>query len=338
MTWKQRRTITILSTILTLLMIALLIVLGMKYRQSRAAKTDPAAQAAQNAADAGSLYSALSYQNGSSTLSFSLQEGGVWVWSDDTDFPLDDATVTAILQTLSSLTPQQTITSPDTPESYGLDVPSATLTATVAADQSTQTISFGKATTDAKSYYAIKNGDASTVYIFDSTLFQYLNVPIYSMMALPALPALTADNLRRVVLQGAATAEGDGPLIELKAQRPAKTFADAAWFLGQEDVTQNTAVQALLEDLSTLALTRCVDYRPSAEAASICGFDSPAAQLTVSYQAGGETEETFSLTVGSPVPDGTGRYVRIGEDPSIYLLLTAALDPMMRLAANGLGQ
>ena len=46
MTWKERRTITILSSILLILVIALLIVLGVRYRQSRETPADSAATSA----------------------------------------------------------------------------------------------------------------------------------------------------------------------------------------------------------------------------------------------------------------------------------------------------
>lgn len=49
MTWKERRLITVLSVILAILSAALLIVLGIRYRQSRDAVQDPAAQAVQAA-------------------------------------------------------------------------------------------------------------------------------------------------------------------------------------------------------------------------------------------------------------------------------------------------
>ena len=76
MTWKERRLITVLSVILAILSAALLIVLGIRYRQSRDAVQDPAAQAVQAAQAAGSTYASLSVYSGSATLSFSIQEDG----------------------------------------------------------------------------------------------------------------------------------------------------------------------------------------------------------------------------------------------------------------------
>ncbi|OKY92595.1 MAG: hypothetical protein BHV61_00585 [Collinsella sp. 60_9] len=75
-------------------------------------------------------YTSLTYTNSTATLSFTQDEDGNWIWADDPEFPLDDSTITYIIQTLQSLKPQQTITDGDTLEAYGLDQPSATLTAT----------------------------------------------------------------------------------------------------------------------------------------------------------------------------------------------------------------
>ena len=95
-------------------------------------------------------------------------------------------------------------------------------------------------------------------------------------------------------------------------------------------------MQALLEDLAQMQIARCVDYRPSDEAASICGFDAPDALVQVTYTTEDGSESVWTLTVGTTEPGGTGRYARIGADTTIYLLETALLDPLMRIAAGGL--
>ena len=79
-----------------------------------------------------------------------------------------------------------------------------------------------------------------------------------------------------------------------------------------------------------------MDYRPSDEAASICGFDAPDALVQVTYTPEDGSESVWTLTVGTTEPGGTGRYARIGADTTIYLLETALLDPLMRIAAGGL--
>ena len=83
MTWKERRTITILSSILLVLVIALLIVLGIRYRQSRETPVDSTEASGDALLTTADEYTSLSYYNGSATLSFSLDETGTWLWIDD---------------------------------------------------------------------------------------------------------------------------------------------------------------------------------------------------------------------------------------------------------------
>lgn len=331
MTWKERRTVTILSIIVAVLAAALLVVLGIRYRQHRAAG-DEVQQAGAIAPAA--AYTAVTCSNSTATLSFSLDETGRWIWSDDPEFPLDQDAVPAILEMLASLTPQQVLSDPEDPETYGLDDPSASITASGegVADIS---LVFGKATTDGKSYYAVMNGDEHVLYIFDGALQAALQTPIYDMCDLPDLPDLTAFNLTGLVIQGTPAAETPGPVTSLSAQR-AEAEDAATWRCDGANVTDDPTVQAILEDLEDWTLSRCVDYRPSDEAAEICGFSAPDAAVTVTYSTEGGTEQTLTLTVGKAPAAGEGRYVRVGEDETIYLMETALLDPLMRVAANGL--
>ncbi len=356
MTWKERRTVTLLLSIIAVLFAALLIVFGMRYREGREealaegkSAGDPSGAAA--LANPGA-YSALRYYNGSATLSFSLDEAGRWIWADGPDFPLNDATVTSILETLSSLKFQQVLPATESREEYGLDEPSATLAASAGGAE--QTLDFGKATTDGDSYYLMMNGDESTVYIVADTLVRLMQTPIYDMCALPELPDLSEQNLRAITIQGpvppAESPEEDGgespespepeeaperPTVSLNARRSGGEDQSALWFSGNDNVTANPLLQDLLHDLRTMAMAKCVDYRPSGEAAEICGFKTPDAILKVEYAENG-ADQTFTLTVGARMPDESGRYVRLGEDTTIYALATDSLDALMSISVNGM--
>lgn len=335
MTWQERRTVTILSTILAILCAALLIVLGIRYQEGRDLPDGEEAAVPGTVTDPSTITS-LFYENGSTTLSFSLNEAEKWVWDADTDFPLDDATITSIMELLTSWKPQQTITDSATLENCGMDTPTATLTAGTARG-GTMTMLLGKTTTDGSSYYMRFNGDESTVYIIDGTLYQLLCVPIYDMCELPELPKLAENTIQSITIRGAAPAEGEkGVTTVLAAQRTDGEDAATTWRSSGANVTDDETVRALLSDLAALAFAKCVDYRPSDEAASICGFDAPAAELTVEYVTDAGVEQTLELTIGNPLPDGSGRYARLGDDPTIYMLPTAALDPLMRVSVNGL--
>ena len=183
MTWKERRTVTILLSIVGALFLALLIVFGMIYREGReealAGTAAPAGLSADGKAVDPGAYTALRWYNGSATPSFALDEEGKWIWADGPDFPLKDDTVNSILESLSSLKFQQVLPAGEDKSEHGLDTPAATLTAS--AGEKEQTLAFGKATTDGDSYYMCMNGDESTVYIVADTLVKLMQTPIYDI-------------------------------------------------------------------------------------------------------------------------------------------------------------
>lgn len=334
MDWRQRRTVTILTTVLLTLLAAVLIVLGIRYRENRQEPEGDGPAAAASMTVEG--YSALVYSNGSTTLSFTVEEDGDWAWENDPKFPLRQETINSILALLINWRPQQTLAAEEDLSAYGLDEPSGFLTLT-GADSFVRTLSFGKTTTDGASRYVMEQNDPSTVYIIADTLFTQMSVPIYDMCDVPLLPLLEESSIRSILIRGPENEDGTPALVTVLTT--AKRNGDdgpVTWLQGSENVTANETVRALLEDIRALVLTRCVDYDPSDEALSICGFDMPPASLTVNYATSTGVDETLSLTIGAQVLDGSGRYVCLGDSTTIYSLPTAALDPLMRVAANGL--
>ena len=344
MDWRQRRTVTVLLAILAVLSAAVLVVLGIRYRASRPAEAD-----AQTASGGAALPeedpSALTYYNGSATLSFAKDETGTWIWTDEPSFPLDPAHIDTIMALLTDLRPQQTLAATEGPEAYGLEKPSATLEATL-PDGSATALTLGKATTDGQSRYMIRDNDDTIVYIIDGALYQELCVPVYDMCVLPELPELTDNNLVSLTIQGPIPASPETGEEEEAPPPPAEPLITllvahrsgenpALWFHGNDNVSSHEQVVGILKDLRTLSLSKCIDYHPSDEAVSICGLDTPDAVLTVSYGNVG-SEQTLTLIIGARLADGSGRYIRINGDDPVYLLLTEYLDPLMSVAASGL--
>ena len=188
MDWRQRRTVTVLTAVLLTLLAAVLIVLGIRYRENRQEapeEGEPLAAASMTVEG----YSALVYSNGSTTLSFTVEEDGAWAWENDRAFPLRQETINSILALLINWRPQQTLAAEEELSAYGLDEPAGSLTLT-GADGSVRALSFGKTTTDGASRYVMEQNDPSTVYIIADTLFTQMSVPIYDMCDLPLLPLL----------------------------------------------------------------------------------------------------------------------------------------------------
>lgn len=327
MSYREKRLITLLGGILGILFLAVLLLLGIRYRQNR---PEPIAAASSGeVAEIQTGYTELTYYTEEATLSFRLDEAGQWLWAHDEGFPLSQHFITDLLDTLDTMTPQQTLTEMDV-DSCGLTDPWAGLTVS-RGDGTETTLYFGNATTDGTSYYA-RFDDSETIYIYADTLVRCIETPIYDLYDLPVLPELTADRLRRITVQGALSAEGQ--------ERITIDQTDGAWIYGGRDVTDNSRLTDLLSDIAALQIEQCVDYRPSAKALTICGFDDPAATLWVKYAAEAE-EATFQITVGTLTLDGAARYVRLAGDGldgevTIFRINTEQLDALALIALSGL--
>ena len=325
MNQKQKKVVYTLLGILSILVLALVLVLSIKshkaHQEEEKAQTPEGKQEkiAQEVP-----FTDLRYHNGSTTLSFALNEDGHWIWADDPDFPLDETNITEIVDLISDLKFQQTITEGDTAEAYGFHQPTATLNAT-RGDGTELSLVLGKPTMDKKSYYLMMDNDESTTYIIADTLYQKMNHSIYEMCRLPKLPDLAVEDLSQITISGKVTTE--------------LQHSGDQWKSGETDVTEQPLMVSLLDTLSQLQIESCIDYKPSAKAGEICGFTSPAAVLDLSYQDGDGEEQRLSLDIGTAMPQEkdapAGRFVRLNGEAPIYRMDQALLQPILTLAKQG---
>lgn len=332
----RRKRLLLLLLAGAVLAAAVFLVRSAAERGRQGAQSDPAASSGA-VSGAGAAYKAISYDNGSAALSFALDGEGKWYWTDDKDFPLDQEDLTQMADTLSALKPQQTLTDPEPLESYGLDDPARTLSATAVNGQLT-TLALGNATTDGNSYYMLMNGSETPVFIISGELVRQMSVGIYEMCLLPELPALGEERLRSVTLEGSASTvlSAFRPQARPDGSAPGGEEGETIWRCNGADVTGSARVQSVLAQLGELKLDACVDYRPSDGAAALCGFDAPDAVITADYTGDGNADKTLRLTVGRQVLGGGGRYVRLDDDATIYRMADTQLDVLLAVAANGL--
>ncbi len=346
MTYSRRRFLNFLLTAVAVL-IALLVAVtlwkrraGDRQEADAAASSSAAVPAAAPVSGGETGCTALTYYNGLTTLSFALDEEAGWYWADDRSFPLDGSFVERIVGLVAGLRPQQTISPADALENYGLDKPAMRLTASYGEEASAAMYIGNRVAGESGSYYMYLDGEPETVYVIASALPAALEKGIYDMMELPDLPAPEEESILSVSVTGPsapAAEEGGTPIPGRVTILNSYAGTDGvSWRSGGVSVADNETVRSVLTLLTGVKLSRCVDYKPSDEAVSLCGVDNPAAAAVVRYRDGGDQEQTFRLTVGAAATDGAERYVRVDDDATVYAISAAALAPLLAMAENGL--
>lgn len=296
-----------------LLLAALLTGCGSKAQQPK--ETDAAVQTALPPEG----ITALTLSDDAQVLRF-RRDGDIWYWQDDETFPLDQASMPALLEATAAMTAAPSVPAGDDLSAYGLDDAKTSLSVT--ADGETLTFTRGDQAASGDWYLrCTEDGTVRTVSDDTVKVFQLLDGSIYDMAVLPTLPAITMDTLHTAAIAGAS-----GVQINLRV-------VDGVRKVGSRDVTAETA--ALMDELSQLAVTACVDYDPAEGAAAVCGLDAPEAVLILTYANAVGTEETLTVTVGLPIGDG-GRYVTLGGDATIYRMEETSLVQLLTLAETGL--
>lgn len=297
-----------------LLLTAALLV-GCGHKEQPDTDTDPNAQAALPPEG----ITALVLSDDTQVLRF-RRDGDIWYWQDDEAFPLDQAAMPVLLEAAAAMTASTPVQAGDDLSEYGLDDAKTSLSVT--ADGETLTFTRGDQAASGDWYLrCTEDGTVRTVSDNTVKVFQLLDGSIYDMAVLPTLPAITMDTLHTAAITGSGDVQ-----INLRV-------VDGVRKVGSRDVTAET--EALMDELSRLTVTACVDYDPAEGAAAVCGLDAPEAVLTLTYANAVGTEETLTVAVGLPIGDG-GRYVTISGDATIYRMEEASLVQVLTLAETGL--
>lgn len=260
----------------------------------------------------------LEYSDGEITLHFAKDEDGHWQWRDDPEFPLDESAIHAMMTSVEEMKDAQPIKKAKKASYYGLDSKEMYLRIT---DRKGEKITFYFGDQNKNEQYYVRRTDRKgKVYVAPKAMTKALNRSVYDMMELPKLPELTEENMRTIVING-----GDGVKFTVKA-------SDGKWV--RQGSTVSKKMQPVVKMLDGLELDRCIDYRPSEGVDKICGLRHPTAVIRVDYVNTVGVEDSFRMEVGDK--RGSGRYVRINDDSTIYLIDRKTLTPLLDLARSGL--
>lgn len=342
MTKSKRKTLNHLLMLgIALILLSMVILLSQRQQQPQAPSATPESDAStptQEVKDPSHI-TAISYSDGTTTLSFSRDGSGIWHWDADAAFPLDTTVIDAMVRSISPLVSEEVILqqSEETLGTYGLGSDTAWFTA-VYENGVTMRLDFGNTVSGSTNRYALKNRDPETVYVLSDVIPARMGIAVYDMMDLPHPPVLAEADISSVTVQGA---EEIVMIAFPEASKPAETTPDTSaapaevkvsWLCSGEDITDNPRRKALVDTLSAITLEKCENFSPSDNAVTLWGLDNPIVVVQITHGA----DQLLTLQIGGKTLNGEGRYIRINEDSTIYSLSDRVLDPILTVAELGL--
>lgn len=287
----------------------------------------------------------LSFTNANGSFSFTKTDAG-WSYDGNAAFPLSQAYPTAVATAVSDLAAVRSFAPTGALSDYGLDAPAYTLTAENA--DGSKTLLIGDAT--GSNYYAMIEGDDSTVYTVASSLVGQISYGLYDMIQLPSFSTMAETNIASIRL---VKPTGEVTLakqtVEASASSAAESGTDASssasgagsssagtteksylWTVdGAEVPDGNLTLTEYLAALGSLSVTGCYDYAPTADTLAQCGLTSPTV-LTVTL----EDNTVTTLSFGTAASGGC--YVQTGDSSAIWLMNADTASVLSSLSATNL--
>ncbi|MGN0294356.1 MAG: DUF4340 domain-containing protein [Lachnospiraceae bacterium] len=283
---KQRRLLLILLVLFLALCVGYFFLLRYNEEQENkeSEETDTSVSIYPEDFDSSAI-SSISYDYDGTTLAFSLQsDGETWQYDDNTDFPLNQSSLSGMNSQLQSLTASRKIKDNlDNLADYGLDQPSNVVTAKD-SDGTEFTIYFGDTNDTADVTYIYTSADEN-IYTVDSGIAGYFSHPLLDMIVEDDLPLpdsaavyknITIDRGKNK-LTFRYNENGDTDLDYLKR---------CSWFGdidGDRFAMDDNAVSDLTGALTNLITSGCAAYDITEDEMSVYGFDDPTAVITVNY-------------------------------------------------------
>ncbi len=240
----------------------------------------------------------LTYNNGHTTLRFSYSNK--WTWIDGPDFPLDDSTITRIMEELPKLLSLDPEKGGGDLSAYGLLDSARYLT--VSGEEGSRTLYFGEQKEDGRWYMRL--ADSSDIFLIPDEFMSLLAKNIYDMAILPALPELTEDIVTFISIS--QSEENNTYLLQ----------SGGIWKTNGKDVSDTAG--KVLKELAAVELKRCVDYFPANGVRDLCGLGEGATTVTVKYLNSVGTESELVLTIGDEMEAEEGTYMTLGGNDAIY--------------------
>lgn len=233
----------------------------------------------------------------SEKVSFTAGEDG-WVCDQDGAFPVDETYLDKMLEALTDVESTKTIENPENLDQYGLEIPVCVITV---EDGQSHTLSIGLETAVGGQRY-FSNGDGN-VYLVDGDIIEHFQYGLYDVLKHQTLPEIAQ-------ITGLTVALPDGGYEITREENSGLAYSDDyVWFMDGKAL-DNDLTQTLLDMVTNLNLSECVDY--NASDLSRYGLDAPAVTATV--LDGGKAAYTLEISTS----ENGECYVRLSGSKMIY--------------------
>lgn len=262
----------------------------------------------------------ITFNNGTTDLSFSYTEDGGWVYDSDADCPLDQDLMTTFSTTLLEMESNRELTGIDSLDSYGLDEPSSSVTITD-AEGNKQTYYIGDTVTDEYSYL-MTDADDSIVYTVEPTWQNYLAYNINSFVKTVDVTSIWSSKDTSITVDNGEdtvelTKNGDTYNVSKNGEDP-------------YEVTNTSASSSFISAVS-IAPTGCVNYKPSEEQLDNYGVNTPQYTITVKYTDDNGDEQQLVLYIGNESTDSTYVIYYTSESDMVMYAENSCLDSLAEI-------
>ena len=268
-----------------------------------------------------------------------VKDGDLWYLEKDKEFPLDQYTVTEILNSVMSLKASRLVS--DKKEDfaeYGLSDSSSELVFTL-SDGSETVYRIGYFNSFSDSYY-LNIASEDKIYLVPSSfvaLFQKNTTDFADVEDLTTVSTDEVDGVNFVL-------DGENHVIFNEPDGLSTVYTDSyTWFSDRQTPLDPDAAQKLVGLVVAYTESGCADYSADADELTLYGFDNPTLSATVDYTVTEEvdtgetdendlpvtetktTEKVLNFSVGGKSEDGR-YYVKEVQKGTVYLIESEYID------------
>ncbi len=202
-------------------------------------------------------------------------ETGVWHWTGDDDFPVDEEQADNLAQEFADITATRELDEEDLSE-YGLDDSDITIEAVTSGGES-YIFTIGDENELTNENYVMIDG-SEKIYMVDSSFASAFEKTIDDLLKMEEIPQVTDVNKIHMVIEG--------DMVKEYTKSEDGTWTDGTQTLDEQKVT------SLANKFLNLSWERCENYNADDAIKSEKGFDNPYAVVTIS---GSNDEEAVLL-------------------------------------------